>query len=184
MSRNPEDVARLDHHLVALSRAVGFVLDNLIAMWANWELKRRDALLTRVRETETKANRRSLRDGPLFQPLLFSDERVRDLQERLVSRLRDNLILSAARPPTQKRQQYSSQSSQPSKKRYSQPSRGARGGSQAGPSNRGRGGHAQQGHQQNRDSSQDSSSDSSGNRRGRGKGKGPAHKRKGGRGRQ
>ena len=128
MSRTPEDVERLDHHLVALSRAVGFVLDNLIAMWANWELKRRDALLSKVRETETKANRRSLRDGPLFQPLLFSDERVRDLQERLVSRLRDNLILSAARPPSQKRQQYSSQSSQPSKKRYSQPSRGARGG--------------------------------------------------------
>ena len=184
MSRSPEDVARLDHHLVALSRAVGFVMENLIAMWANWELKRRDALLLKVRDSESKTNRRSLRDSPLFQPTLFNDERIRDLQNRLVSRLRDNLILSAARPPSQKRQQPSNNNSQPQKKRYSQPSRGARGGFTSGTSNRGRGGHVQPNNNQQRDSSQDSSSDSSSSRRGRGKGKGPAHKKKGGRGRK
>ena len=177
-------MAQLDHRLIALSRAVGFVMENLVAMWANWELKRRDALLIKVKDTESKANRRSLRDSPLFQPTLFNDERIRDLQNRLVSRLRDNLIISAARSSSQKRQQPSGNNVQPSKKRYSQPSRGARGGFNAGPSNRGRGGHVQQNHQQKRDSSQDSSSDSSGSRRGKGKGKGPAHKRKGGRGRQ
>ena len=83
-----DDATHLDHHLIALSRAVGFVNENLVAMWANWELKRRDALLIKVKDTETKANRRSLRDSPLFQPSLFNDERIRDLQDRLVSRLK------------------------------------------------------------------------------------------------
>ena len=185
MSRTPEDVTRMDHHLVAMSRAVGFVMENLIAMWANWELKRRDALLQKVRVSESKANRKSLRDSPLFQHTLFNDDQVRDLHNRLVARLRDDLILSAARPASsQMRQQPSSSSSQSKKQKYSQPSRGARGGSNAGPSNRGRGGHMQQNNRQQRDSSQDSSSDSGSNRRGKGKGKGPAHKRKGGRGRK
>ena len=179
-----EEATQWDHHLIAISRAVGFVMENLVAMWANWELKRRDSLLSKVRESESKANRRSLRDSALFQPTLFNDERIRQVQDRLVSRLRDNLIISAARATTQKRHQPSSGgSNQPAKKRFSQPSRGARGGFNPGPSNRGRGG-MQQNQQQKRDLSQESSSDSSSNRRGKGRGKGPAHKKKGGRGRQ
>ena len=186
MSGSREDTERLDHHLVALSRAVGFVLDNLVAMWGNWELKRRDSLLTKVRETETKANRRSLRNEPLFQLQLFRDDQVREVQERLVARLRDNLILATAGNPAQKRPLQSGQSFQPSKKRHFQPSRGARGGFQAGlPSHRGRGSHANQGNQQSRDPSQERSNESNNNRRGRGRGKGrgPNHKKKG-RGRQ
>ena len=186
MSGSQEDAERLDHHLVALSRAVGFVLDNLVAMWGNWELKRRDSLLAKVRETESKANRRSLRNEPLFQPLLFRDEHIRELQERLVSRMRDNLILSTARNPAQKRPFQSEQSSQPSKRGRFQPSRRARGGFQAGlSSNRGRGGHTNQGDQQSRDPSQERSNESNNNRRGRGRGKGrgPNHKKKS-RGRQ
>ena len=154
-------------------------------MWANWELKRRDALLQKVRVSESKANRKSLRDSPLFQHTLFNSDQVRDLHNRLVARLRDDLILSAARPSSsQMRQQPSSSSSHNKKQKYSQPSRGARGGSSAGPSNRGRGSLMQQNNRQPRDSSQDSSSDSGSNRRGKSKGKGPAHKRKGGRGRK
>ena len=71
-----EQATQLDHHLTCLSRAVGFVMENLVAMGANWELKKRDAILEKLRNKELRATRRNLRNSPLFQDSLFKEELV------------------------------------------------------------------------------------------------------------
>ena len=106
-----EQATQQDHHLICISRAVGFVMENLVAMWGNMELKRRDSILEKVKNKETKSTRKTLRNGPLFQDGLFNDARVQEIHDRTIARLRETLILNAARPQYQRQPQAQQNSS-------------------------------------------------------------------------
>ena len=112
-----EQAYQLDQLLTCLSRAVGFVLDNMVAMGANWELKKRDSILEKLRNKENRTTRRKLRNSALFQDDLFEDKLVQDILDKLLTRLRDEQLLRGSNRPTPKRQfSQGSQSSSGSKK--------------------------------------------------------------------
>ena len=102
-------------------------------MGANWELKKRDAILERLRNKELRATRRNLRNSPLFQDSLFQEDLVRDILDKLLARLRDEQLIRGSRQPAQKRQFNQSNQGFSGNKKYKsfQPSRGTgRGGNQ------------------------------------------------------
>ena len=117
-----EQATQQDHHLICISRAVGFVMENLVAMWANMELKRRDSILEKIKNKESKSTRKALRNGPLFQDGLFNDARVQEIHDRTIARLRESLILNATRPQHQ-RQPQAQQNSSGRRQGHHQPTR-------------------------------------------------------------
>ena len=99
-----EQAYQLDQLLTCLSRAVGFVLDNMVAMGANWELKKRDTILEKLRNKENRTTRRKLRNSALFQDDLFEDKLVQDILDKLLARLRDEQLLRGSGQQSSKRQ--------------------------------------------------------------------------------
>ena len=97
-------------------------MENLVAMWGNMELKRRDSILEKVKNKESKSTRKTLRNGPLFQDGLFNDARVQEIHDRMIARLRESLILNATRPQYQ-RQSQAQQNSSGRRQGQSQPTR-------------------------------------------------------------
>ena len=79
-------------------------MDNMVAMGANWELKKRDSILEKLRNKENRITRRKLRNSTLFQDDLFEEKLVQDILDKLLTRLRDEQLLRGSRQPTQKRQ--------------------------------------------------------------------------------
>ena len=121
-----KQATHLDHHLTCISRAVGFVMENLVSMASNWELKRRDSILEKMRNKESRTTRRRLRNGPLFQEKLFQEEGVQEIHDKLLSKLRDEQLINGSRQAAQKRQASSPvpASSSDKRQRASQLSRG------------------------------------------------------------
>ena len=95
---------QLDQILTCSSRAVGFVLDNMVAMGANWELKKRDSILEKLRNKEVRTTRRKLRNSTLFQEDLFEDKLVQDILDKLLAKLRDEQLIRASGHQSSKRQ--------------------------------------------------------------------------------
>ena len=81
-----------------------FVLDNMVAMGANWELKKRDSILEKLRNKEVRTTRRKLRNSTLFQEDLFEDRLVQEILDKLLAKLRDEQLLRASGHQSSKRQ--------------------------------------------------------------------------------